>query len=297
MISGLNQEVEVLGRTFHVQTELSRRGELSIRTEVFLGGKIVATREKQLSRADWDAGDEVLRTLMKNQHQKILTNVVERARRYQERQQEGLAPAAVPVQPETTAEFAAIVVEPEPEIPPPPADIQAEVSGAISIRRTFGEFRLRFDITHAEPHDDLVARLDKALQGVEWITAAPAFSEIRIDEQLRFNLVKEQLQEWVEAGKNPDQAVNLWSEIVTFNDYLTEVNNRAELVDFDRHLLVWAIHHIQGHGMTEQILGYLGLLYGRDPVLDRLLESPLDVTTDYWTALLRRVLSETEGGA
>ena len=51
MISGLNQEVDVLGRAFHFQTELTRRGDLFIRTEVFVGGKVVATRDRRLDRA------------------------------------------------------------------------------------------------------------------------------------------------------------------------------------------------------------------------------------------------------
>ena len=51
MISGLNQEVSVLGRAFHFQTELTRKGDLFIRTEVFVGGKVVATRENRLDRA------------------------------------------------------------------------------------------------------------------------------------------------------------------------------------------------------------------------------------------------------
>jgi len=292
MISGLNQEVEILGRTFHVQTELSRRGELSIRTEVFLGGKIVATRERKISRADWQAGDEMLRHLMKDQHHKILANVVERARRYQERQgRSELAMEPVPIEPETTAEVAALVAEPEPDMAPPPAQIRAEVSGAIGVRRTFGELRQRFDIAPLKADEDIVPRLERASLGIAWIAASPSFSEIRIDEQLRFNLVREQLDDWEAGGKEPEQARRLWTEIVTFNDYLTEVNHRAELVDFDRHLLVWAIHRIQRDGLTEQILGYLGLVYGRDAKLDQLIESPSAGTTDYWIALLRRVLS------
>ncbi len=79
MSSGLNQEVNVLGRAFHFQTELSHQGGLSIRTEVFVGGKVVATRERRLDHVDRSAvKDEDLRALMKEHHAQVIERTLER---------------------------------------------------------------------------------------------------------------------------------------------------------------------------------------------------------------------------
>ena len=94
-ISGLNQEVDILGRTFHFQTELSRGSTPVIRTEVFVGGKVVATRENRLDRGRPDERDEeALRAAMKAQHQRFIQSTVERVTTYQERKRR---PAEPPV--------------------------------------------------------------------------------------------------------------------------------------------------------------------------------------------------------
>ena len=82
MIGGFNQQVKILGRIYHIQTELSDAG---IRTEMFLGGKLVATCEKPLDAADRDGSN--LASLIQEQHDKILAGVAERLRLYGERRE------------------------------------------------------------------------------------------------------------------------------------------------------------------------------------------------------------------
>ena len=86
MIGGFNQQVEIFGRTYHVQTELSDAG---IRTEVFHGGTLVATREKPLDSADREGSN--LLALIQKQHDKILAGVAKRIRQYAERRQAAAA--------------------------------------------------------------------------------------------------------------------------------------------------------------------------------------------------------------
>ena len=235
MISGLNQEVEILGRTFHFQTELSDQDGLSIRTDVFIGGKVVATRESRLTddaAAQIDPG--ALRARMKEHHNKTLDSFV---------------------------------------------------------RRFFGRFRQLMGPASALP-DDFDDRLVVMSRAFAWMIRSSPFVEIRIDEQMRCHLLKEQIEEWLASERDPRQAAQIWSGIVTFNKYLSEINHRSDLQAYDQQMLIWALDEVQRHGMTGEVLKGLETLYGLDPRLDQSLDHPKDVTRGAWTALLRHVLTE-----
>lgn len=309
MISGLNQEVDILGKKFHFQTELTGSGSGSVRTEVFVGGKIVATRESSLGLEEGEKEDEeAIRARMKEVHSKVLTGFVERAKRYQEREQEGLLPPPVrepsgnvdteTVDTLTLDSVRVLVAEkqglydtasaPSAKISPPSPGSAVD---AIRVRRLFGKFRSQVG-ADPEVEDDVAARLERAAAGLEWMVGSPGFAEIRIDEQVRCNLLKEHVEDWIAAGRKAERAARIWSGILAFVGYLAEINDRGDLVSFDQQLLVWGIDAIQRHGATGEILERLGDLYGRDGGLDALLDEPQGVTTAVWTAHLRRVLTQ-----
>lgn len=298
MISGLNQEVELLGRTFHFQTELSDQDGLAIRTAVFVGGKVIATRETRLEEAG--AGmEESIRAWMKQQHSQTITTFIDRAKRYQLRDQEGreetagLAEMSAPLD-------EAPALEPPPAPPPaaprrqgiaPPTGLVTdEVASAVRVRRLFARFRQAVDPVAGVP-DDPAERLAKTARAFAEIIDSPLFSEIRIDEQARCHLLKEQIDEWLDGERDRWQAAQIWSGAVTFSDYLAEINCRAELVAYDQQILVWALEEVQNAGMSHEVLKRLKTLYGRHPMLDRLLDRPDGVAGGVWTAHLRSALT------
>ena len=287
MISGLNQEVNVLGRTFHFQTELTRRGAFFIRTEVFVGGKIVATREQRLEqtgRLDEDA----VRTSMKEQHGRVIESTLKRVESYQERKGD-----RAPAPPESQQDAPAFDAQRAENLAPPSEQLRGEASSAIRIRRIFGKLRLRVDLCAAASESDLPGRLQTASRGFAWIIGSPTFQDIRLDEQMRCHLVRDRVDSWLRGDRDPAQAVEIWSEIVVFNTYVTEINNRAELVEFDRQLLTWAAYQVQSDGISEDMLDHLQWLFGRDPELDKQLDQPQGVADEDWFALLCRVLAHT----
>ena len=82
-----------------------------------------------------------------------------------------------------------------------------------------------------------------------------------------------------------------------FDDYLAEINRRAELVVFDQKLAAWANPELGRRAMTDDVLQRVALLYGRDSGLDALLEQASAVSTEKWIARLQRVqahISEPE---
>lgn len=287
MISGLNQEVSVLGKTFHFQTELTKQGDLFIRTEVFVGGKVVATRETRLDRADRGRLDkEALRALMKEQHQRVIERTLERVKTYQEKK--GELPAEQPA-----ASLPAFDGQQAENFAPPSDETRETASSAVRIRRIFGRFRLRLGLGSEVPEGELAGRLETAARGFSWIIKSPTFQEIRLDEQMRCHLVSDQVNAWLAGDRDPARARQIWSEIVSFNDYVASINNRAELLAFDRQLLTWAAFQVQKHGMSTAVLDQLQWLAGRDLELDELLDKPDDVAGETWFAVLCHVLSQT----
>lgn len=292
MISGLNQEVDVLGRTFHFQTELSRRGDLFVRTEVFVGGKIVATRESRVNRTG-RLDEEALRALMKDYHGRVIESTVERVKTYQARKQDLASRRPPPRHPARPSAPAFDLREAE-SLAPPSEETRKAAASAVRIRRVFGKFRLRLGLDKTVPEDQIGTRLETAARGFAWIKTSPTFQEIRVDEQLRCNLVNDQVVEWLAgSGRDPARAAEIWSEIVTFNDYVAEINNRAELIVFDRQLLTWAAYQIQSEGVTDEVLDQLQWLTGRDPRLDKLLDKPAEADAESWFPLLCDVLART----
>ncbi len=287
MISGLNQEVEVLGRTFHFQTELTRKVHLFVRTEVFVGGKVVATRENRIGIAGRRKLDEEsLRAVMKKQHNRVIERTLERAKAYQEKKE--VQPAAQPV-----ANLPAFDGQPAENFVVPSEGERTAAASAVRIRRIFGKLRLRLGLDSAIPSAELTTRLETAARGFAWIIKSPTFQEIRLDEQMRCHLVSEQVNAWLASDRDQARAQDIWSEIVSFNDYVAAINHRAELIVFDRQLLKWAAYQVQSQGMSTEILDQLQWLVGRNRKLDELLDQPDGVSGEDWFAGLCHVLEQT----
>lgn len=301
MISGLNQELELLGRVFHFQTELSDQDGLSIRTEVFVGGKVVATREVQVADLEGVAmGDEEsIRARMKEQHSQTMVTFAARARRYQDRSGAILVKPPPPP-PKPVEEEPPPPPEPPPEtvrqpLPPPSIEHSPGAIVALRLRRFFTELRVRLGNDHltptGSPPNDLDGRIEQAADAFHWMSESPVFSEIRIDEQVQCHLLREQIEEWLLGTRDRLVGGHIWVEIALFTSYLNEVNARGDLLDFDQRMLLWAIGEVQARGMEDDVLEQLRLLYGRHPRLDKLLDAPGDTGDGIWTAHLRGVLS------
>jgi hypothetical protein len=84
MLPGFNHNIRYQDRVFHVQTEDNGLAQPFLVTQVFIGGHLVAIEkssyravlEKQL---DQDARNEQIRSLMQDQHKRLLRNLVNHA--------------------------------------------------------------------------------------------------------------------------------------------------------------------------------------------------------------------------
>lgn len=283
MTSGINQDVEILGKVFHLQTQLSCASEPCIRTEVFHGGKLVATRDSPIESAELALSDQdTLQRRLKEHHKRILESIVERARSFREKESERRdvrAPAADDVSTLEIVDSTPVVVR--------------KVDIALRVRRILERFRQRIGPLPAvspSNRDEVLARIAASFA---WIIGSEDFDEIRVDEQVRFNLLRDQVEDWLGGSRSPRQGDRVFAEVVNFLDYLAGVNNRAELAAFDRDLLRWALSKARATGMTPRLREHLRMISGRDPELDRLVEQE-SLSTEQCIGVLERVLSEVD---
>jgi hypothetical protein len=286
MSTGINQDIEILGKVFHLQTQVCSTPQSGIRTEVFIGGKLVATRDAALETTPAaEATDAEVRWKLKEHHQKILKSIVERANRYRKRQ------------PEKVKQTLREEDDPEPMTGPIPTKPTSNVDIALRVRRILERFRSRLGVELASIETSTEHKLERAAKGFAWVLQSPDFGDTRIDEQVRFNLLNDQIDEWLGGPRNAEQGTNIWGEVLSFNKYLTGINDRADLAAFDRDLLRWVLRKIEKSGVSERLERHLEMVRGRDVALDRLLDNPASLGPEVWLAHLRRILDDLEAPA
>jgi hypothetical protein len=268
--TGINQNVEIGGRVFHVQTEFITADQPKIETTVFLDGRVVGSRK--IPMADDDPSQERLCELRDEQHATIVKNLVSRmaslqAKRAREKPST-IAPGEVP-DPKTSHGLRA----------------------SINARTLIGRFRGAIDVMPPYSHKELSLRLRATVSQIEGIVESPTFSDIRVDEQVRFSLLKERINEWHNGDEDHDTGVRIWSDVVVFSARLGEINCREELARYDQHTLSTAVARIASEGFSDDDLEQLQTLYGLDVQLDRMLDAP-GYTAEQWSEVLKRILEE-----
>jgi hypothetical protein len=268
--TGINQNVEIGGRVFHVQTEFISADQPKIETTVFLDGRVVGSRK--IPMLDDNPSQERLCELRDEQHATIVKNLVSRMANLQAKRAR-----------EQPAEVAEGVV------PDPKTSVSLRAS--INARTLIGRFRGAIDVMPPYTHKELSLRLKATVSQIEGIVESPTFSDIRVDEQVRFSLLKERINEWQSGGQDHDTGVRIWSDAVVFSARLGEINCREELARYDQHTLATAVARIDSEGISDDDLELLTTLYGLDVQLDRMLDAP-GYSAEQWSEALKRVLEE-----
>lgn len=286
---GLLETFDLLGETYQVQTEMVDVARGRLRTAVFCRGRVVAMGEATLhGGVDLDSDADSLQALLIAHHRLVISGFIKRTRGFEQRHPPGPEEAAPPAPPTAT-------VDTEPEtvsLPPMPED--PALSDGLDVRRLFGELRQR--IERRAPDEEGVdldegrrQRLERARAALAWVVTQPQFRNIRLDEQARFSLLEERIGRWAEAGSNPDEAEWIWTEVVAFCGYVAEVNQRADLLEFDRRVVAWGRSALRRHGPDLGHLKPLRWLFGRDRELDRLLTGDVETGVGEWLACLDRL--------
>lgn len=78
-VTGLNDNVEFLGRLLHVQTEMAAQPAPRIVTQVFSNGRVVFSKRLDLTQ-DGLPGIERIRELMRLQHSRTMREIADKQR-------------------------------------------------------------------------------------------------------------------------------------------------------------------------------------------------------------------------
>jgi hypothetical protein len=288
MVNGINENVETYGRMFHVQTEVTTGAQPMVRSTVYLDGTIVGAREVPVDPQN--TSEKGIHEQMNSQHKLIIANLATRAVEY-----EAQAPRPdVPEAPFRTSQRSDL--SKLKEIPRPELDGDPELAEAVMVRQLLGPFSLALRPSPYQDPESVRTRLETAARMIDDIMAAPAFSEIRLDEQVRFFDLRERLAAWRGAGRDPESAAEILLAMVVFAGHLRRISDRRELVVFDHKLLTWALSRIGRDGVTEEALGHLKALCGRDAELDRLLAQQAPIEANRLLEVLLALLDRTLPG-
>lgn len=82
-VSGLNDNLDVMGKQLHIQTENTGLGASRIVTQVFCGGRVILSRKTDLAAIEGDSAR--IRELMSSQHLQIIQEIKEKLARRQDR--------------------------------------------------------------------------------------------------------------------------------------------------------------------------------------------------------------------
>ncbi len=282
MITGLNQNIEVLDRQFHVQTEVIEGAETKCRTTVYSGGTIIGNREANLSSGLVD--EDEIRKLMEEQHTLIIENLICRLEEIAEA--EGIEKQ--PVTPPKPLRDSKPL--PKKQALLPSIDDVPGLRSSVRVRELLAGFRNDIELDPPATTAELRLRLENALLDSRKILTSPVFSETRLDEQVRFYDLEERISAWLMHEPDHAKGVTIWCEVAVFSSYLGRINNRSELIDYDRKLLLWAFSKIGATGLTKEVLESLQALLGREPRFDRMLNDPDLISKNEWLSMLVELL-------
>lgn len=176
---------------------------------------------------------------------------------------------------------------------PPRLSVLDEVAVAVRIRGGYRALR-RALATRGDPEPGQIReRLESTSAALDELVASKLFIEIRVADRCELRKAKERLAAWLDAGEaaDPREGMRLWQDINGLAAMLLSVNNRQELIEHDRQLLVEALRQLYNGGELtpageRDLSGRLSALLGRDATLDRLIE---DGTPLGSTAFLRAI--------
>lgn len=84
-VSGLNDNLEVMGKQLHIQTENTGFPAVHIVTQVFCGGRVILSRKTDHALATGDAGNTAqIRERMNSQHSQVIKEIKDKLAKWRD---------------------------------------------------------------------------------------------------------------------------------------------------------------------------------------------------------------------
>ena len=84
-VSGLNDNLEIMGKQLHIQTENTGFPAVSIITQVFCGGRVILSRKTNHASANGDADNASrIREQMNSQHSQVIKEIKDKLAKWRD---------------------------------------------------------------------------------------------------------------------------------------------------------------------------------------------------------------------
>ena len=187
-------------------------------------------------------------------------------------------------------------------LPPRDTWYATELQISLKVRRVYTAFRHSLR-RHAPKDDgDLTATLRLVGTSLAVIVGRPVYEVLRITDRMAIRTLQKRIIGWLRhKSRHPEnpqrtRAARLWSDINSFADLLTQVNNRSELMEHDLtrlRLTLQAISVAGDEGLSASTLRELiNPLFGLDDQLDAFIDSHLHLDEHEIGAIVQRLTLE-----
>jgi hypothetical protein len=181
----------------------------------------------------------------------------------------------------------------------PPARVLLDLEIALEIRRHYAELKHRSSAASITAGDLLKESVAWFPSWLEQLQSAVIYRFMRIEDRLRMRELSDRIRAWLSNGDegNPTDGRRVLDDLLSFSRLLQSVNNRPELREHDRSLLVRASNQLLAstplpETIPDHLLDELKNLRGLDDDMDEILMTQTNETT-VWEPVLRKLLAQT----
>ncbi len=175
---------------------------------------------------------------------------------------------------------------------------------SLLVRRAYGRFRKAI-VQGGEPSEgNIHDRLRLASVEIGVIVDGPIYEDLRVEDRRQFRIFGVRIEEWLAEGEDGHlrEGLDLYQDLVSFAQLLTQVNNRADLQEHDNRVLSEIYRDLfnmaaQPNCLEPEALARMKRLYGRDDELDHLMDYAEDSPPALWRMPLARIMSGSAAAA
>ncbi len=178
----------------------------------------------------------------------------------------------------------------------------SDLQDSLDTRRLYGQFR-RAILRGGDPqtHEQLIASLKGAATRIAILRGLEIYPFLRIDDRLTIRRLQKRIAAWLDgdAESSDEAGRRLWQDLVSFARLLMKVNDREELREHDRQVVVSVHRLLFGHQQPTSRLSAAQLkelerLEGRDDELDQLIRHASEHVIEDLRVPLERLRSQLQ---
>ncbi|MBW2713143.1 MAG: hypothetical protein JRC77_05265, partial [Deltaproteobacteria bacterium] len=181
------------------------------------------------------------------------------------------------------------------------APYPSELERSLLVRRVYGRFRKAIVKGTMPDKETIKSRMEMAEREIEVIVNGEVYQDMRVEDRRQFRSFSEQIKGWLVEGHSFDdfEGITIFQEVVNFSQLLVQVNNRADLQEYDSRVLaeihaeLFSDENKIPDEISSEVLEKFKSLYGRDDELDHLMDYSEESPPAFWKNPLERIIANS----